>query len=74
MARRLPCSQQLKRELRNWSQADLASMIGIDTKTVNQWESGKRISRPYLRHILCEILSWFGVGWGTRTIAALRAK
>src|SRR5207248_7405276 len=50
-------SQQLKREreLRSWSQADLASMVGTDPKTVNRWESGKRIPRPYLRRVLCEL-------------------
>jgi WD40 repeat protein/transcriptional regulator with XRE-family HTH domain len=57
MARRLPFPQQLKyeRELRSWSQADLASKLGTDPKTVNRWESGKRVPRPYLRRMLCEL-------------------
>jgi WD40 repeat protein/transcriptional regulator with XRE-family HTH domain len=59
MENRLPFSQQLKREreLRNWSQADLASMIETDPKTVNRWESGKRMPRPYLRRMLCELFA-----------------
>ncbi len=57
MKRHLPFSQQLKqeRELHNWSQAELASMLGTDPKTVNRWETGKRMPRPYLRRLLCEI-------------------
>jgi transcriptional regulator with XRE-family HTH domain len=44
-----------ERELRGWSQADLAEKVGCDTKTVGRWESGDSIPRPYHRQSLCEI-------------------
>ncbi len=44
MATRLPFHEQLRyeRELRGWSQADLAEKVGCDTKTIGRWESGDR--------------------------------
>jgi transcriptional regulator with XRE-family HTH domain len=44
-----------ERELRGWSQADLAEKVRCDTKTVGRWESGDSIPRPYHRQALCEI-------------------
>lgn len=44
-----------ERELRGWSQADLAEKVGCDTKTVGRWESGDSVPRPYHRQSLCEI-------------------
>jgi len=44
-----------ERELRGWSQADLAEKVGCDTKTVGRWESGDSSPRPYHRQPLCEI-------------------
>jgi len=44
-----------ERELRGWSQADLAEKVGCDTKTVGRWESGDSNPRPYHRQPLCEI-------------------
>ena len=44
-----------ERELKGWSQADLAEKVGCDTKTVGRWESGDSIPRPYYRQPLCEI-------------------
>ncbi|HKF36863.1 MAG TPA: NB-ARC domain-containing protein [Ktedonobacteraceae bacterium] len=57
MATRLPFHEQLRyeRELRGWSQADLAEKVGCDTKTIGRWESGERFPRPYHRQSLCEI-------------------
>ena len=57
MATRLPFHEQLRyeRELRGWSQADLAEKVGCDTKTIGRWESGDRFPRPYHRQSLCEI-------------------
>jgi WD40 repeat protein/transcriptional regulator with XRE-family HTH domain len=54
---RPPFHEQLRyeRELRGWSQADLAEKVRCDTKTVGRWESGDRIPRPYHRQSLCEI-------------------
>jgi transcriptional regulator with XRE-family HTH domain/tetratricopeptide (TPR) repeat protein len=44
-----------ERERRGWSQADTASQIGIDTKTIARWESGESLPRPYHRRALCEL-------------------
>ena len=57
MEQHLPFHQQLRheRELRGWSQADLASRVGSDVKTVNRWESGKSLPRPYFRQAFCEL-------------------
>jgi WD40 repeat protein/transcriptional regulator with XRE-family HTH domain len=57
MEKRLPFYLQLKheRELRGWSQKDLAGKLGCDTKTVNRWESGKSLAQPYYRQKLVEL-------------------
>src|SRR5260370_2466658 len=57
VATRLPFHEQLRyeRELRGWSQADLAEKVRCDTKTIGRWESGDSIPRPYHRQSLCEI-------------------
>ena len=57
MGRTHPFSVQLRyeRERRGWSQADVASKIGSDSKTVARWESGKSLPRPYHRQALCEL-------------------
>jgi WD40 repeat protein/transcriptional regulator with XRE-family HTH domain len=57
MATHLPFHEQLRyeRELRGWSQADLAEKVRCDTKTIGRWESGDRFPRPYHRQSLCEI-------------------
>src|SRR5713226_4086730 len=54
---RLPFNEQLRyeRELRGWSQADLAEKVGCDTKTIGRWESGDSLPRPYYRQPLCEL-------------------
>src|SRR2546421_1452384 len=53
----IPFNKQLRheRELRGWSQADLAEKVGCDTKTVGRWENGDRLPRPYHRQALCEL-------------------
>ncbi|MDQ6660023.1 MAG: helix-turn-helix domain-containing protein, partial [Chloroflexota bacterium] len=57
MEKQLPFHQQLRheREVRGWSQADLAAKVGSDVKTVSRWESGKRLPRPYFRQLLSEL-------------------
>jgi transcriptional regulator with XRE-family HTH domain len=57
MATHLPFHEQLRyeRELRGWSQADLAEKVRCDTKTIGRWESGDHFPRPYHRQSLCEI-------------------
>lgn len=44
-----------ERERRGWSQADLATKVGSDPKTVARWERGKTLPRPYHRQALCEL-------------------
>jgi WD40 repeat protein/transcriptional regulator with XRE-family HTH domain len=53
---RPPFHEQLRheRELRGWSQADLAEKVDCDTKTVGRWEGGIGFPRPYHRQKLCE--------------------
>ena len=57
MDKRLPFHLQLKheRELRGWSQKELAEKLGCDTKTVNRWESRKSLAQPYYRQKLVEL-------------------
>ncbi|MBA2392768.1 MAG: helix-turn-helix domain-containing protein [Ktedonobacteraceae bacterium] len=42
------------RELRGWSQARLAEMIGTDATTVSRWERGLFVPTPHFREKLCE--------------------
>jgi transcriptional regulator with XRE-family HTH domain len=42
------------RELRGWSQARVAEMIGTDATTVSRWERGLFLPTPYFREKLCE--------------------
>src|SRR5437588_7066623 len=57
MTTRPPFHEQLRyeRELRGWSQADLAEKVGCETKTIGRWENGDSIPRPIYRQSLCEI-------------------
>ncbi|HZU69896.1 MAG TPA: helix-turn-helix domain-containing protein [Ktedonobacteraceae bacterium] len=52
-----PFSKQLRyeRELRGWSQADLAEKIACDQKTIGRWERGEGIPRPYHRQHLAKL-------------------
>jgi uncharacterized protein len=54
---RVPFHEQLRyeRQRRGWSQTDLAEKVGCDPKTVQRWESGERLPRPYHRQLLSEI-------------------
>src|SRR5438874_6795950 len=57
MEKRISFHQQLRqeRELRGWSQADLATKVHSDTKTVGRWERGKSLPHPFHRQKLCEL-------------------
>ena len=57
MENQRPFHVQLRyeRELRGWSQADVAAKVGSDVKTVGRWENGTRVPRPYHRQKLYEI-------------------
>src|SRR5690348_16770992 len=64
-----------ERERRGWSQADVASKVGSDPKTVARWESGKSVPRPYHRQALGELFGLnpeeFGLISGRRAIIPL---
>jgi transcriptional regulator with XRE-family HTH domain len=49
-----PAQLRHERELRGWSQADLAERVRCDTKTVGRWENGESLPRPHHRQLLCE--------------------
>jgi transcriptional regulator with XRE-family HTH domain len=40
LARRLGTSLAAKRKSRNWTQADLAERVGVDTETISRFERG----------------------------------
>ena len=44
-----------ERQLRGWSQADVAARIGSDPKTVSRWEQGLALPRPYFQQRLVDL-------------------
>lgn len=46
-----------ERELRGWSQADLAAKVRSEPRTIARWEGGKSLPRPYHRRALCELFN-----------------
>ena len=44
-----------EREARNWSQAHLAELLGVTTRTVARWEQGQTAPYPYYRAQLCTL-------------------
>src|SRR5579875_3667232 len=46
---------QHERELRGWSQQNVAEAIGTDFKRISAWENGTNQPSPYYRAKLCEI-------------------
>src|SRR5690349_4820941 len=44
-----------ERELRGWSQADLAEKVGTTQKIVSRWERGENVPVPYYRQKLCKL-------------------
>jgi transcriptional regulator with XRE-family HTH domain len=44
-----------ERQLRGWSQADVAARIGSDPKTVGRWERGRSFPGPYFRQRLVDL-------------------
>ncbi len=44
-----------ERELRGWSQARLAELVGADTTTVRRWERGISSPYPHFREKLCTL-------------------
>lgn len=43
---------QYERQLRGWSQADLAERLGCDARTIRRWEKGESSPTPYFRQQL----------------------
>jgi transcriptional regulator with XRE-family HTH domain/tetratricopeptide (TPR) repeat protein len=54
--KKLPPNERLKheREMRGWSQSDVAEEVGTDQKVVSRWERGISRPSPYFRRKLCE--------------------
>ena len=44
-----------ERELRGWSQKDVADRIGTNTFTVGRWERGEAVPTPHFRQELCKV-------------------
>src|SRR5712691_477888 len=44
-----------ERKRRGWSQADLASELQIETKTVSRWERGLQTPHPHYQQQLCKL-------------------
>ncbi len=57
MERNSSWKDNLKRErqLRGWSQEDVATRIGSDPKTVGRWERGLTYPSPYFQQRLFEL-------------------
>jgi transcriptional regulator with XRE-family HTH domain len=47
---------RFERELRGWSQEDLAEKVGTTQKIVSRWERGESTPLPYYRQKLCKFL------------------
>src|SRR5690242_11207908 len=47
---------RFEREVRGWSQQDLAEKVGTTQKIVSRWERGESIPLPYYRQKLCKFL------------------
>lgn len=54
---RRPFYEQLRyeRQIRGWSQEDVAKRINCDTKAISRWEKGENLPQPYLRQALCQL-------------------
>jgi transcriptional regulator with XRE-family HTH domain len=44
-----------EREMRGWSQEDLAEKVGTSQKVVSRWERGESTPHPYYRQKLCKL-------------------
>ncbi len=44
-----------ERELRGWSQKDVADRLNTNTFTVSRWERGEAVPSPHFRQQLCEL-------------------
>lgn len=44
-----------ERKLRGWSQAKVASVLGVSTKTVMRWERGRTVPHPHYRWLLAAL-------------------
>lgn len=46
---------RIEREQRGWSQARIASALGVSVRTVSRWEQGQTLPYPYYREQLCAL-------------------
>src|SRR5579884_1003281 len=66
MEKNLPRHHKLKyeRQLRGWSQAELADRIGSDPKTIGRWERGLNFPGPYFQQRLVELFGKDAIALG----------
>jgi transcriptional regulator with XRE-family HTH domain len=50
-----PHPLKVERELRGWSQAKVAKILGTTTRTIGRWEQGQAIPYPHYREQLCAL-------------------
>lgn len=50
-----PHPLKVAREQRGWSQAKVATMLGVSTRTVSRWETYESIPYPFYREQLCSL-------------------
>lgn len=56
---------QAERLKRQWTQAEIAEQVGVDTKTFGRWERGGQVANPAMRRALSKLFdedvdrSWF---------------
>lgn len=53
-----------ERELRGWSQQELADHIGATLLSVSRWERGETVPTPVYRHLLCDLFECNAVALG----------
>jgi transcriptional regulator with XRE-family HTH domain len=48
---------RIERKLRGWSQARVAEVLGISTRSIVRWEQGEVLPQPFYRERLCELFN-----------------
>ncbi len=51
----VPHPLRVAREQRGWSQAKVAELLGVSTRTVSRWEKNESIPYPFYRERLCSL-------------------
>lgn len=62
-----PHPLKVERELRGWSQAKVAKILGTTTRTIGRWEQGQAIPYPHYREQLCALFGKDALALGIST-------